>query len=321
MNQAVACYLCGAAAQRILMALKGRDGQPYRAMRCPACGVVYAHPQPPLRETPGSVALADQYDEGYYESNWGEEGKGYRDETKLALMLEESDRQREAIRELTGIGTGRLLDIGCGDGRYIAGFQRAGWDVTGVEISPVAVQWAREQFQVEVIEGALEEAELPANGFDVVRMKHCIEHLRDPADAVRRVYDLLRPGGVVVIDTDNADGLRSRLEVLVRHVCGPLAVWAVKTFMKKELGGRYGRLTPPVHLYQFTPRSLERLLCTAGFEPLRIMSVAHGDPVWFPLVNRFRAHPVEALFRLVDYLGWKFLNRGEALVILSKKPE
>ena len=319
-----ACFLCGAADQRILMPLRGRDGNPYHAVRCPACGVVYAYPQPGLlaaseSDAEKADAIGSLYDEDYYASNWGGEGLGYRDEAKIASMLEESNRQREAIAKITGLATGRILDIGCADGRYLAGFQRAGWEVTGVEVSPVAAAWAREQFQVPVLEGTLDTIDLPERHFDLVRLKHCIEHLPDPRGALNHAYRVLRPGGFVIIDTDNADGLRSRVEIAFNRLFGPLAARIVRLLMHKDLTGRYGRLTPPIHLFTFNPSSMSRLLSSCKFETLECFTVAHGDCVWFPLISRFRGHPLEVLFRLVDWLGWKSLNRGEAMVIVGMR--
>ena len=319
-----ACFLCGAAEQRVLMALTGRDGNPYHAVRCPACDSIYAYPQPAHfcggeSSTSGTEAIASLYDEDYYASNWGEEGRGYRDEAKIASMLEESDRQREAIAEMTGLTCGRILDVGCADGRYIAGFQRAGWDVMGVEVSPVAAAWAREHFQVPVLEGTLETVDLPDDHFDLVRLKHCIEHLPDPRSALRHVYRVLRPGGYVVIDTDNGDGLRSCLEIGIRRLLGSVATRLVKRLMHKELAGRYGRLTPPIHLFTFTPASMRRLLKTCNLRVLDCFTVSHGDRVWFPLVSVFHGHPLEILVRLVDWCGWKFFHRGEAMVVFGRR--
>jgi hypothetical protein len=88
----------------------------------------------------------------------------------------------------------------------------------------------------------------------------------------------------------------------------------------KNLLKRYGRLTPPVHLYTFTPKSLETLLGRCGFRVTELLQPAWGDPVWFPLTsehgNRFGL--VEKAFLLVDRLG-AFFGHGEVLVVFARK--
>jgi SAM-dependent methyltransferase len=97
--------------------------------------------------------------------------------------------------------TGRLLDIGCGRGDFLAAFARQGYEVCGVDISPSAPALCK-GFHVETVD--LESpsgAACAGGGFDFVFSKSVIEHLREPMHLVRAAYEALVPGGVCVLMT------------------------------------------------------------------------------------------------------------------------
>jgi SAM-dependent methyltransferase len=136
---------------------------------------------------------------------------------------------------------GRLLDIGCGDGAFLAQMRDAGWEVQGVEPDPDAAARARER-GVKVVNRPLEEAPLTPNVFDAATMNHVIEHFHDPSEALRISHRLLKPGGILWIATPN---LASRGHAL--------------------FGEDWVGLDPPRHLVLFSRASLGRLVDSAGF--------------------------------------------------------
>jgi SAM-dependent methyltransferase len=151
------------------------------------------------------------------------------------------------IRHLPATPGGRLLDVGCGSGAFLAQMAALGWRAEGVDPDPAAVAGAREA-GVHVTQGTLTDLDRPeqAGAFDAVTLSHVIEHVHDPTDDLRRIHRLLRPGGLLWIATPNLEALGHR------H------------FGRDWLG-----LDPPRHLVLFTRASLERLLRSTGFEPLR----------------------------------------------------
>jgi SAM-dependent methyltransferase len=153
-------------------------------------------------------------------------------------------------------GGGRLLDIGCGQGAFLAEMACAGWEVQGIEPDASAAAVARAG-GVPVLNTPLEEAPLSPESFEAVTLNHVIEHLYDPIDALRIVHDLVRPGGVIWIATPN---LESR-----GH-------------------DRYGRnwigLDPPRHLALFTHSSLSRAVESAGFKVLRYVDNYSAERVF-----------------------------------------
>ena len=138
-----------------------------------------------------------------------------------------------------------LLDIGCGNGRLIVGLLEAGWQISGVELDPIAAKVAR-SIGIDVTQGTIESLKEESDKYDAITLSHVIEHVHDPRKLLQDVYRLLKPNGVVYIETPNIDS----------H-------WA-KLFRENWRG-----LESPRHLILFTPRSLIDLLLTTGFSNIK----------------------------------------------------
>jgi 2-polyprenyl-3-methyl-5-hydroxy-6-metoxy-1,4-benzoquinol methylase len=105
----------------------------------------------------------------------------------------------------------RLLDVGCGNGIFAARMRELGWTVSGVEPDAGAAALARDVFGLDVHTGTLEDARLPAAGYDAVTLNHVIEHVPDPQTTLEQCRRVLRPGGRLVITTPNIGSLGRRL--------------------------------------------------------------------------------------------------------------
>jgi SAM-dependent methyltransferase len=229
------CDLCGSS-RPLVTVCEARDyeyGVPgtFRLVRCDACGLHVQAPRPAAAAIPGFYPPAYAV---------------YGDDRVLGWMFTVTswlDARR--IRRLIG-PTGRVLDVGCGSGAALLAMARYGtWDVRGVELDPGAAAHARAR-GLRVVHGGLEDARLEPGTFDLVRLGHVIEHFRDPLAALRRVHELLRPGGVLFGETPNVD------------------CWDFRLF------GRYwGALHFPRHITLFGHRSLRRALSASGFVAVR----------------------------------------------------
>ena len=138
----------------------------------------------------------------------------YADALDLAYI---ADREQRIDNASLLLGTlppetgGRLLDVGCACGFLLEAAARRGFQPVGVELSEWAVAYARREFGAEVHRGTLADQDFANASFDVVVMADVIEHLPDPVSELRRVYDLLRPGGLILILTPDIGSLAARL--------------------------------------------------------------------------------------------------------------
>ena len=128
----------------------------------------------------------------------------------------------------------------------------------GIEPCERAAEAGRNRWGVEIITGGFENAVLPAASFDVVVLSHVAEHLRDPGLALRSAHSALKPGGWLFVEVPNV--LAPRVEHVVNFF----------TFD---------------HLYNFSPRTLERLANVFGFE-MKIVDVIFPFPAFRFLAER-----------------------------------
>lgn len=158
---------------------------------------------------------------------------------------------------------GRLLEVGCGNGRQLERLVRAGWQAQGVDFDPAAVNQAR-ALGLEVRLGDIAEQGYADHYFDAVVASHVVEHVPEPAAFLRECRRILGPDGYLVLLTPNASALGHRI-----------------------FGAAWAGLDPPRHLCVFTGQALGRLAAEAGFAVRSVRPRWLAAAGWF-LASRLR---------------------------------
>lgn len=259
-----ACYFCQVEGQILYPDMRDRlfcASGLWHLRRCRLCGLIWLDPQP-IGEDSGKLythymthRLSEQTTKSW--ASFRQEVKqailarsfGYTDVKTdsvggtlgqtLAWMGSFRDGAGAMVMWLEASRRGRLLDVGCGNGQFLATMRELGWEVKGVEPDRTAAGIAQERFGLDVTCGSLSEAGLAENTFDAVTLSHVIEHLANPKCVLSECQRLLRKSGRLVLVTPNIDSLGHR--------------W----FRKPWLG-----LDPPRHLFLFSPQTLR--LCAEG---------------------------------------------------------
>lgn len=138
-----------------------------------------------------------------------------------------------------------VFDFGCGNGSFISLFQGKGWQLYGADFSPTGIKVAQESFRD--IKFFLADAESPSGDVlkqvglvDAVITTEVIEHLYNPRAFLQNCYDLLKPGGVMVISTPYHGYLKNLMLALMGKLDSHFTVlWDhghIKFWSRKTLG-------------------------------------------------------------------------------------
>ena len=220
------CPGCGGSSSRPAGTKDGFD-----LCRCRSCGTIFTARLPEAEE-------AKDYGDYYSAANLQERPLV---RARLAQVVASLEPYRR---------TGRWLDVGCGAGTLMRAAADAGWQVEGTEVSEGAAVAVREAgFEVHV--GDLAALDLPAGGYDVVSMVEVVEHVPDADALLRRVAELVRPGGAVYVTTPNGHGISGR-----------------------ALRERWSVVAPPEHLQLFSVPGLRKALARSGLHATKTQ--AHG---------------------------------------------
>jgi SAM-dependent methyltransferase len=249
------CPVCGRELSTARLSVRDRwfgVGDAFELRECPDCQLAVTYPQPAGTELERYYPA--QYDAWQRPNSMLRAARGLTARVRATLPPYGLLRRR---------GTGRLLDVGCGRGDLASNFARAGWTSAGLDISPAAVQAARE-VGVDAHVGTIETAPWADASFDLIIMSHSLEHMPEPVQALQSARRLLREGGTLVIAVPNWDSWQRRL-----------------------FGASWTPLDVPRHLTHFSPRALHRAARETGYRGGRVRNYPTGIglplSLWFAL--------------------------------------
>ena len=135
----------------------------------------------------------------------------------------------------------RVLDIGCGFGESLGYHRSRGCDVYGVEADE-NIQRVADKFGYKVHVGLFDPNLYEHDFFDYVTMDQVIEHIANPIQTLREIAQVIKPGGILVLGTPNANG------------------WGARIF-----GNRWVHWHIPYHLHLFSKESMRSAATQTGF--------------------------------------------------------
>lgn len=179
---------------------------------------------------------------------------------------------------------GRLLDIGCGVGRFGHAAYHVGWDVTGIDVSPLAINIGQKFAPFPLRVSTVEQLIAEGGQFDVVTAFEVLEHLSDPLEFLGGAQRLLRPGGQAFFTVPNWNCL------------------SVQSSTRPDW-------LPPIHLLFFSDPALRRAGELSGLTRVRT-GVIWSDPLPHRILPRVRWLARRALQRSYEPLGlWLYGQR------------
>lgn len=190
----VGCMLCGGT-DWDCVSERDRHGKPLVTRLCTGCGVLRNDPVPSAEE------LAQ-----FYRKDYRAHYKGAT-EPRLRQVWRNFDRLTGHVRSFDDVYMrgGNWLDLGSGSGEFSYLAMRLGALVTSVEPNEGYAAYCRDKLGLEVQGKTLEDCDFAPQSFDLIRLSHVLEHMRDPVTSLVRLRGWLRPGGVLYIEVPNIE--------------------------------------------------------------------------------------------------------------------
>ncbi|OQW90524.1 MAG: hypothetical protein BWK79_19645 [Beggiatoa sp. IS2] len=313
------CYLCGTEGswlyQNLADYLFRVPGQ-WQLKTCnnPACQLVWLDPMPIVEDLPHAYLNYYTHVTQQVTANSILHRLDRKLYKKIRLFLAKVtgmsiEKAKSADLFLSEHVPGKLLDVGCGDGRFLVHMHDKGWEVEGTDFDPGAVETVRKQLNLTVHLGNLADIHYPDQYFDAITLKHVIEHIPKPLELLIECRRILKPSGQLVLVTPN------------------MASWGHRYFRQHWRG-----LEPPRHLFLFSPQNLSVLTQKAGFHSLQTFTTAAGAEFILAKSDEIlrlsrQQQPrqffvLSTLWLLAYYEWWAMRNHpemGEELVVMAKK--
>ena len=210
-----------------------------------------------------------------------------------------SNRFNAMLARRYGRGGARLLEIGVGMGHLVGQLENT-FETYGMDINHWAVKQSKSVVQKTQLETAsAQELPFSDNSFNVVIIKHIVEHLPDPQKAIREIGRVTEPGGVLILATPNLDSM-----------------------LKPWKGDKWIGYQDPTHISLKRPAEWLDMIRSADFSPLKVFS----DGFWDVPYVRFLPSPIQKLFfgslgGFQAITGWIFLPMtwGESILVIARK--
>lgn len=213
------------------------DLDPFALVQCPECGQAFMSPR--LNEA-GRSALygrAEYFDDGVY-------GSGSASRLQRTWARGRLDLIEDALANLPHRW---LYEVGCAYGLFLDAARHRGFDIGGLEYSPVAAQTASKRLGVPIDVGEITILER-GDHHDAVAFWDVIEHTPNPKEFLEAAAAMVEPGGIVALSCPYFDSLAARV-----------------------MGRRWWTLKPHKHIWHFTVPGLRRLLADSGFEVVKVV--------------------------------------------------
>ena len=248
----------------------------YSVIDCRICKFIHIIPVPSDQE------LNSFYDNEYYQNT--KPNFISKNENEMDYWNSVFDEKLVTIEKLISSKSKRILDIGSGPGFFLRRAKRRGWNVIGVEPSPLASDYANKQ-NIHTIQKFFHEVTPNEIGkFDAIHTFDVLEHVNNPIAVIEKAYSLLKKNGVIVVEVPND--------------FNPLQKLAQKTLKKKEwwvtLSSWSKTLGNIQHLNYFNFSSISDLLKRTGFKiiikestfPLELFLLMGQDYIKNPKIGK-----------------------------------
>ncbi len=231
--------------------------------------------------------------ESYYEYGVGNmKSKTYQDYVKVLSLLERVYPVSEKPK---------LFEIGYGSGAFLKEARERGWQVDGTDTSEDNFRLLTNE-GVTVQLGSFDDFEVSSNKYQAVALWDVIEHTISPKDFIRKAYEMLVPGGLLVIVTPNVSGLLNKVSEFLYFV----------SFRKIKFG--INQLYCLEHVGYFNQKNLKKLVEDEGFLFEKAL-LTETD------LERYHFSPIVKFCLKIFFIAARIVSMANRIVVVAKKSE
>lgn len=208
----------------------------YTLYKCKQCGLIFLNP----------MLTASELDKCYSETYYSYVNFMKKDKRSWFKKLYD----KITLEKMYTPGLPRkakILDIGCGSGKWLYDMKQKGYIVSGCEVSETAAKTGKETAGIDIFPGQLIDSNYKSKNFDYIRMHHSFEHIYNPNETLQEIKRILKDNGRLYIAVPNIDS------------------WWGNIFKQY-----WYYLGAPIHVYNYSKNSLMKILEQNGFKVTKI---------------------------------------------------
>jgi len=235
-------------------------------------------------------------------------------ETQLQSNPQKFGDQVSNFKKHLPLHNAKVLDIGCGGGLFLSMLKRAGAEVIGIELSDSRAQYAKTKHNLQVYKHPIE-SEFWQKGyadyFDAVTLWDVIEHVNYPFQTLRSAVNVLKKGGLLLVDTPARDSFYHQFGALTYRLSGGRYPTFLNAMYSSHLFG---------HKQIFSTREMKQLFEAVGLEVVDLRKFHElSFPYEFYLKKLFRSDAVVRLLLPVARIFFRIFKIQNKMLVVGRK--
>ena len=287
----ILCPICGSSQTNVHYLLKG-----HKVVRCKQCHLMY-NPDFPPENINGNGAFEQDYYFDVQKEAFEIQLDDYRNDPSVPMF----EKGLSRIEALLDGKKGQILDVGSALGTFLKVAEDRGWEVQGVELSKYGADYASKKYNMSVFNGDLTDAPFSPSKYDCITFWDVIEHQEKPLENLRKAFELLKPGGILLVTSDNYDCLLTTVADLIYRITNGSVSYAIN------------RLYIPFNKSYFIDQEFLEVLKNIGFE------ISFFEKMDYPIL-KINANILERTVLRLLYLLGDLTNRQAQFISICTKP-
>ena len=236
-------------------------------------------------------------------------------ETQLQANLNKFEHQANILAQHLLLQGAKILDIGCGGGLFLSLLKQRGAQVIGIELSDSRAQYAKTKHGLDIDKHPIE-SDFWQNGyaqhFDAVTLWDVIEHVNYPRQTLQSAANVLKPNGLLLIDTPCRDGFYHRFgELTYRLTRGKYPTFLNAMYSSHLFG----------HKQIFSTSEMSKLFESVGLEVIDMHKFHElSFPYEFYLKKLFRSQLLVNLLLPAVRIFFKLFKIQNKMLVIGRKP-